>query len=120
MLTKGNVKIGLETRFGPDWPGVRCGAKTKAGGKCQRPAVKRTGICTRHGAKSTGPRTQAGRDKIAALHTTHGRNTKAEREKAKHRADVGRQVMRELREIETWAVDQGHLAEATPSIIAGG
>jgi len=43
MLTKGNVKIGLETRFGPDWPGVRCGAKTKAGGKCQRPAVKRTG-----------------------------------------------------------------------------
>ena len=48
MLTKSNVKIGLETRFGPDWPGVRCGAKTKAGGKCQRPAVKRTGRCTRH------------------------------------------------------------------------
>ena len=55
MLTKGSVEIGIETRFGPDWPGVRCGAKTKAGGKCQRPAVKRTGRCTRHGGKSTGP-----------------------------------------------------------------
>ena len=69
MLTKGSVEIGIKTRFGPDWPGVRCGARTKAGGACQRPAVKRTGRCTRHGGKSTGPRTQAGRDKIAALHT---------------------------------------------------
>ena len=32
MLTKGSVEIGLETRFGPNWPGVRCGARTKAGG----------------------------------------------------------------------------------------
>ena len=31
MLTKGSVEIGIETRFGPDWPGVRCGVKTKAG-----------------------------------------------------------------------------------------
>jgi len=37
MLTKGNVTIGLETRFGPNWSGVRCGAKTEAGGECQRP-----------------------------------------------------------------------------------
>ena len=72
MLIKGNVEIGIETRFGPNWPGVRCGAKTKAGGKCQRPAVKRTGRCTRHGGKSTGPRTQAGRDKLAQLHLKHG------------------------------------------------
>ena len=111
MLTKGNVTIGLETRFGPDWPGIRCGARTKAGGSCQRPAVKRTGKCNRHGGKSTGPRTQAGRDKIAALHTKHGRTTKAERAKAKRRAEVGRQVMRELKEIETWALDHGHLAK---------
>jgi|DEB0MinimDraft_6_1074348.scaffolds.fasta_scaffold23852_2 hypothetical protein len=33
----------LETRFGPNWLGVRCGAQTKAGGECQCPAVKRTG-----------------------------------------------------------------------------
>tara|TARA_A100001011_G_C13912845_1_gene675802 strand:- start:236 stop:424 length:189 start_codon:yes stop_codon:yes gene_type:complete len=28
MIAKGNVKIGLEWRFGPEWPGQRCGAKT--------------------------------------------------------------------------------------------
>ena len=83
MIAKGNVTIGLETRFGPNWPGVRCGAKTRSGGKCQRPAVKQTGRCTRHGGKSTGPRAQAGRDKIAALHTTHGRLTKEKREASK-------------------------------------
>ena len=59
MLTKGSVTIGLETRFGPNWPGVRCGARTKAGGECKRPAVKRTGRCTRHGGKSTGATTQS-------------------------------------------------------------
>ena len=84
MIAKGNVTIGLETRFGPNWPGVRCGARTKVGGTCQRPAVKRTGRCTRHGGKSTGPKTQAGRDKIAALHTTHGRLTKEKREAVKY------------------------------------
>ena len=72
MLTKGSVTIGLDTRFGPNWPGVRCGARTKAGGECQRPAVKRTGRCTRHGGKSTGPNTQAGRDKIAAHYLFYG------------------------------------------------
>ncbi len=109
MLTKGNVKIGLETRFGPSWPGERCCARTKAGGMCQRPAVKRTGKCTRHGGKSTGPRTQAGRDKIAALHTTHGRLTKEKREAAKTRAEVRRKVRAEIKEIESSLIEQGVL-----------
>jgi hypothetical protein len=69
MITKGNVTIGLETRFGPNWPGKRCEARTKNSGECQRPAVKTTGRCTRHGGKSTGPRSTAGRNKIAALKT---------------------------------------------------
>jgi hypothetical protein len=43
MIRKGNVTIGLQTRFGPDWTGIRCGARTKLGGECQRPAVKKTG-----------------------------------------------------------------------------
>ena len=109
MLTKGSVTIGLETRFGPDWPGVRCGARTKAGGACQRPAVKRTGRCTRHGGKSTGQKTQAGRDKIAALHTTHGRLTKQKRAAARKRAEVGRKVRAEIKEIEASLVEQGIL-----------
>ena len=110
MMTKVNVTIGLEAWYRPDWPGVRCGARTKAGGECKRPAVKRTGRCTRYGFKSSGPRTQSGRDKIAALHATRGRTTKAVRAKAKHRAKVGRQVMLELKEIEQWAVDHGSVA----------
>jgi len=109
MIAKGNVTIGLETRFGPNWPGVRCGARTKAGGACQRPAVKRTGRCTRHGGKSTGPRTQAGRDKIAALHTKHGRLTKEKRQEAKKRAETGRKVRAEIERIEASLVEQGVL-----------
>ena len=109
MIAKGNVTIGLETRFGPNWSGARCGAKTKAGAECQRPAVKRTGRCTRHGGKSTGPKTKAGRDKIAALHTTHGRQTKEKREAAKKRAEVGRKVRAEIKEIETSLIEQGVL-----------
>ena len=109
MLIKGNVEIGIETRFGPNWPGVRCGAKTKKGNACQRPAVKRTGKCTRHGGKSTGPRTQAGRDKIAALHTTHGRLTKEKRQEAKRRAAVGRKFRAEVKQIEASLIEQGLL-----------
>lgn len=41
MIRKGNVTIGLQTRFGPGWTGIRCGARTKLGGECQRPAVKK-------------------------------------------------------------------------------
>ena len=35
MLIKGNVKIGLEWRFGPAWHGQRCGAKTRRGTGCR-------------------------------------------------------------------------------------
>ena len=36
---------------------------------------------------------------------------KAERAKAKHRAEIGRQVRTELKYIEQWAVDLGHLTK---------
>jgi hypothetical protein len=100
---------GVATRFGPDWPGERCGARTKAGTPCKRPAVKRTGRCTRHGGKSTGPRTEEGRARIAAAQLKHGRLTKEARAEAKRRAQVGREVRAELRDIERWAVSEGLL-----------
>lgn len=109
MLTKGNVSIGLETRFGPNWPGKRCGAGTKTGGMCQRPAVKKTGRCTRHGGKSTGPRTQAGRDKIAARHTIHGRYSKAKRQEAQKRNESGRKIRTEIKQIENKLIQEGIL-----------
>ncbi len=104
-FTKGNP-IGAATRFGPDWPGQRCGAKTKSGTSCQRAAVKRTGRCTRHGGKSTGPRTEAGRARIAAAQTKHGRLTKEKREEARQKAQVGREIRAELKQIERWAVSE--------------
>ena len=57
------------------------------------------------------PKAEDGLARLTASKTTHGRTTKAERAKAKHRAKVSRQVMRAVKEIETWAVDHGHLAK---------
>ncbi len=48
-----------------------CGAKTRRGGSCQAPPVwdktadkPLNGRCKLHGGKSTGPRTEAGREAI--------------------------------------------------------
>ena len=57
-LVKGNVTIGVQTRFGPNWPGTRCLAKTHRGKECQRAAYKHNGRCALHGGRSTGPKTQ--------------------------------------------------------------
>ena len=86
-------------------------ARTRSGTLCQRPGNKINGRCKLHGGRSTGPRTDDGLERLVASKTTHGRTTKPERAKAKHRAEIGRQVMRELKEIEAWAVDHGHLAK---------
>ena len=52
MLTKDNVTIGIEWRFGPDWPGQRCGAKTRRGTACQRPANKKNGQRIQDGVRA--------------------------------------------------------------------
>ena len=105
---KSSVKPWL---YGPNWEGTRCEALTRKGTLCQRPGSKQNGRCKLHGGRSTGPRTEDGVARLVASKVTHGRAMKAERAKAKQRAEVGRQVMRELREIETWALDHGHLAK---------
>ena len=70
---------------------------------------KKTGRCTRHGGKSTGPRTQVGRNKIVALHTIHGKYTKAKRQEAQKSAEVGRRVRAEVKLIEICLIEQGVL-----------
>lgn len=42
-----------------------CGAKTRTGKPCQRRGNGAGGRCPNHGGMSTGPRTQAGRQRIA-------------------------------------------------------
>ena len=47
-LVKANVRIGVHTRFGPNWPGKMCLAKTRRGTACQRAAYKQNGRCALH------------------------------------------------------------------------
>ena len=86
-------------------------ARTRRGSLCQRPGTKQNGCCRLHGGRSTGPNTESGIASLIDSKTTHGETTAANRAEALRRAEVGRQVMRELREIETWALDHGHLAK---------
>ena len=84
--------IGLATRFGPDWPGLRCLAKTRRSTECQRPAITGSGRCRLHGGRSTGPRTQEGRSRISAANLKHGRKTKERLAAAKARAEANREI----------------------------
>ena len=44
---------------------------------CGNPVVPKQRVCTGHGGLSTGPKTEEGIAKIAALKTIHGRETRA-------------------------------------------
>jgi hypothetical protein len=91
------LKIGHATRFGPSWPGRRCGAKTRAGGACQNPAIKNRSRCKLHGGRSTGPRTAEGKARVAATHTKHGRRSRAHVEKVKFINAALRRITYELK-----------------------
>ena len=105
---KDNTKSWL---YGPYWQGIKCEARTRRGTLCQRPGNKINGRCKLHGGRSSGPKTEAGLARLTGSKITHGRYIKAEREKAVCRAEVGRIVMREVKAIEQWAVDHGHLSK---------
>ena len=81
---------GIPWRFGTNWPGERCEAKTRKGTAGQRPAKLPVGRCRLHGGASTGPKTKEGLKRLAESKTKHGRCTKIETEKAKARAERGR------------------------------
>ena len=40
----------ISTQFGAEWPGLRCGARTRRGGSCQSPAMKGRRRCRMHGS----------------------------------------------------------------------
>ena len=103
-FTKGNT-VGLSTRFGDQWQGVRCGAKTRSGSKCRRPAYKVNGKCHLHGGASTGPRTKDGLARLTEAQTKHGKFTKEKRAAARRFAEQGRQMRGELKELENWFID---------------
>ncbi len=109
MLTKDNVTIGIEWRFGPDWPGQRCGAKTRRGTACLRPAHNDNGRFRLHGGASTGPRTTDGVARISAANLRHGKFTKDKLDKRKANAAKGREIRKELRQMESELIANGLL-----------
>ena len=91
------IEAGHATRFGPDWPGRRCDAKTRAGGMCQNPAIGSRTRCKLHGGLSTGAKTVAGKEKVRTANWKHGLRSRAHVVKMKQiRADLKR-VTRDLR-----------------------
>jgi hypothetical protein len=101
--------IGLVTRFGPDWPGKRCLAKTRRGTECQRPAITGAGRCRLHGGRSTGPRTKEALARITAANTKHGRKTKERLAEAKARAQANREIWYALKTQIELAIRDGYL-----------
>jgi hypothetical protein len=47
--------------------------------QCRAPAIKGKRVCKTHGGKSTGPKTQAGRQRCADARTIHGNETRQAR-----------------------------------------
>jgi hypothetical protein len=105
------LECGRLWQLGPDWRGQRCGAKTRSGTTCKNPAVTGKARCRMHGGKSTGAKTPEGRARLSALHLKHGRSTTAAKVEAKRRAQMGREIRAELRDIEREAIAGGWLAK---------
>ena len=47
--------------------------------RCKAPAMKGKAVCLTHGGRSTGPKTEAGRQRCAEAKTIHGRETRETR-----------------------------------------
>ena len=92
MITKDNFKIGYHSQFGPNWPGKRCCAKTRAGTICSKPAYKSTGRCHNHGGASTGPKTIRGRKHISETQFKHGKHTMKKKLDRKRDASINRKL----------------------------
>ena len=58
----------------------RCQAKSKRTKlQCAAPALKGKRVCKTHGGRSSGPKTEAGRQRCAEAKTIHGRETRKAR-----------------------------------------
>tara|TARA_B110000196_G_scaffold308618_1_gene309420 strand:+ start:793 stop:1134 length:342 start_codon:yes stop_codon:yes gene_type:complete len=99
-ITKDNVSALIEngraTRFGEHWSGLRCGAKTRRGSRCLKPALKGKKRCQLHGGKSTGARTAEGLQKLRDMHWKHGQRSREVIERKRERR-------RELKRLELLA-----------------
>ena len=91
------IEAGKDTRFGANWPGLRCLAKTRRGTACQNPAIRGPDRCRLHGGCSTGPKTPAGKARTIAAHWKHGLRSKAHTERIRQINIRLRRVLNEMR-----------------------
>lgn len=74
----------------------RCQAKSKRTKlQCAAPALKGKRVCKTHGGRSTGPKTEAGRQRCSEAKTTHGRETR----EARNQRSLGLARIAVLREV---------------------
>ena len=74
----------------------RCQAKSKRTKlQCAAPALKGKRVCKTHGGRSTGPKTEAGRQRCAEAKTIHGRETR----KTRNERSLGSARMAVLEEV---------------------
>ena len=52
---------------------IPCGARTRSGTPCKKPPLQTKTRCRLHGGASTGPKTDAGKARIALAQFKHGR-----------------------------------------------
>jgi hypothetical protein len=78
----------------------RCDAKTRSGAPCAKHPIKGKRRCRLHGGLSTGPKTVAGKARIAAAQLKHGRYVNWRERRAKEKAYFTqiRMVMAQARE----------------------
>ena len=100
IVAKHISELGRPTRFGHNWPGKRCLAKTRKGTPCQRPAFKHNGRCSLHGGLSTGAKTADGLTRISDANLKHGKYTKDKLKAQRYAAKIGRRVISKLKKIE--------------------
>ena len=86
-----------------------CRAKTRSGTPCKRVGDPINGRCRLHGGKSTGPRTEEGRARIAAAQFKHGNRSKAAIAAQRAKAARGRAIRAELAALEAKVIGEGLL-----------
>jgi len=95
-----NLKKGTPHQFGVQWPGRRCGAKTRQGTKCLAPAVRSSSRCRMHGGMSCGPTSIEGKQRIAAAKFKSGKYTSEQKHVRRLRARELRALNSKIKSIE--------------------
>ena len=74
--------------------------------QCRAPAIRGKTKCRFHGGRSTGPKTEAGKARIAEAHTVHGQETRQKRLETSYK-------LAELHELERLGHSCGLFPEGT-------